>query len=461
MTTPKRAAIYARISDDRNDERAGVTRQLEDCRAMIDRNGWKNSGEYVDDSVSAYSGVKRPAYERLLADMERGLIDAVVCWHTDRLHRRVVELERYVDVADRNSVATVTVAGGDYDLASASGRAIARTLSVWAQHESEHRGERVRRASRQRALAGKPNGGRRPYGIAPGGTDLEPTEAATIRAAATAILTGQSLRSVVADLNKQGAQTVTGRPWTSTALRDILAAPRLAGKRTYRGEIVGATAHPPIITESEHLALVSLLRDPARLTRTGGSEPKWLGTHLYYCCCGSRNIKVGGKAGKRMAYRCHDYGDGNRHVTRDARMLDHYVESVIVERLALPDIAEALVPNESGIDVAAVENERRALNVRLDDVARAYADGAVTLAQLTTATRSITDRLDALDAVLAEAVERSPLVGLAGREDVAELWQHQPIGRKRLVLDTLLTVTLLPVKASRVFDPNGVRIEWR
>jgi DNA invertase Pin-like site-specific DNA recombinase len=48
-----RAAIYCRISQDRNGDGLGVTRQEDGCRALSDRLGWEVAGVYVDDDRSA------------------------------------------------------------------------------------------------------------------------------------------------------------------------------------------------------------------------------------------------------------------------------------------------------------------------------------------------------------------------------------------------------------------------
>jgi len=76
--TPQHAAIYARISSDAEGIGAGVARQVKDCRMLANRLGWRIAGEYVDNDLSAWTGKRRPEYERLLADLSDGLIDAVV-----------------------------------------------------------------------------------------------------------------------------------------------------------------------------------------------------------------------------------------------------------------------------------------------------------------------------------------------------------------------------------------------
>ena len=56
----KAAAIYIRISSDRGGTRAGVRRQLEDCRSWAQRNGAAVAEVYEDNDVSAYRGSPGP-----------------------------------------------------------------------------------------------------------------------------------------------------------------------------------------------------------------------------------------------------------------------------------------------------------------------------------------------------------------------------------------------------------------
>jgi DNA invertase Pin-like site-specific DNA recombinase len=36
----------------------------------------------------------------MLAELKRGRVNAVIAWHPDRLHRRPVELEPFIDVVE-------------------------------------------------------------------------------------------------------------------------------------------------------------------------------------------------------------------------------------------------------------------------------------------------------------------------------------------------------------------------
>src|SRR5262245_37939737 len=119
-----RVALYARISKDRNGEAEGVTRQVDACRDLVARRGWTVVAEHVDNDISAYSGKRRPGYLALLDDMRSGLVEAVVCWHPDRLTRNPRELEDLLDVIEARGLQVATVQAGDVDLSTSSGRAV-------------------------------------------------------------------------------------------------------------------------------------------------------------------------------------------------------------------------------------------------------------------------------------------------------------------------------------------------
>src|SRR5664279_3804397 len=127
---PTAAAIYARISSDPEGDMLGVTRQVQDCRALAQRRGWPVVDTYVDDDVSAYKGKPRPQYRRMLDDMRAGVVDAVVVWHLDRLHRSPKELEEFFEVCEAAKVSALASVSGDTDLSTDDCRLVARIMGA-------------------------------------------------------------------------------------------------------------------------------------------------------------------------------------------------------------------------------------------------------------------------------------------------------------------------------------------
>lgn len=460
---PRRALIYARISQDRVGAGLGVDRQVQDCTELAARLGWTVIDTYRDNDLSAYSGKPRPGYKALLADLEAGRATGVLAFHTDRLHRSPAELEGYIAVCEPRGVVTHTVQAGEIDLATPSGRAVARTLGAWARHESEHKSARIKRQRLQAAEAGQWQGGVRPFGFEADGVTQRPAEAILIRKAIESILAGASLSSVVRTANASGLLTPFKREsWARNSFRAVLLRPRVAGLRDHRGKIIGKAAWEPIVSEDQWRAAVKILTDPAR-TSSPGNQVRWFGSGLFRCgvCGGTLLVSTSG-ARRSAAYRCRAASGG--HVTRTAEPLNDFVSDLIVVRLAQPDAVELLKPKTPEVDLDALRSEATAAREQQRTISELLGQGKMTGAQFAIADRHAQHRLALAEAAVTEALIPSALEGLAGNPDVLTVWPGLDLGRRRAVLDTLMIVTVLPapVKGGRGgFDPAGARIEWK
>lgn len=458
------ASVYCRISRDREGAGLGVATQEADCRELAHRLGWKVVTVHTDNDLSAYSGRRRPGYEKLLTQIRSGDIDAVLAWHTDRLHRSPVELEAYVAACETHGVVTHTVKAGQLDLSTASGLMVARILGATARHEVDHMIERQRRAKKRSAEAGRWKGGRRPYGYAADGVTVIPAEAQAIAEATTALLAGASLRGVATQWNAEGKRTSTGGAWHSSALRVTLTRPRNAGLMEHQGQIIGEAEWPAVVSEMEWRALVEKLADPERRTNDHGPGRKWLGSGLYQCECGARVICSSSNDAK--CYRCRD---GCGRLSRRRADVDELVTQVIVERLRRPDVA-SLAAGDRFDESRVLESQAVALRSRLDSVAGLFAQGVIDAQQLTAGTRGLNAALADVRAKISRIYDGSALVGIVEADDAGSAWLEAPLDRKRAVLDALATVTLLRGAQGRpagwrpgqsYFRPELVKIEWR
>jgi site-specific DNA recombinase len=247
-----RAAIYCRISDDRAGDSAGVRRQEKDCVAYCAQRSWTIAGRYVDNDTSAYKGKSRPEYRRLLEAIRTGAVDAVVVWHLDRLYRHPRELEEIIDLVEQRDLTVATVTGGDYDLATTDGRAMARVVVTFARKESEDKARRNKRKHLEVAQAGLPAGGGRPFGYDDDKVTVRPVEAEMIRDAATRVLAGESIRSICLDWNASGVPSPRSGRFTQTTLKRILLSHRIAGIRSLRGAVAAQRARLDVGRRGDH-----------------------------------------------------------------------------------------------------------------------------------------------------------------------------------------------------------------
>jgi site-specific DNA recombinase len=458
------ASIYCRISRDRVGAGLGVATQQADCRELAQSLGCTIVSLHTDNDLSAYSGKPRPGYRSLLGEVKAGDIDAVIAWHTDRLHRSPAELEHYVTACEAHGVKTFTVKAGSLDLTTASGLMVARMLGATARYEVDHMIERQQRAKQRSAEAGKWKGGRRPYGYAADGVTVVPDEAEAIAKATTALLAGASLRGIVKQWNAEGRRTSTGNSWRPHTLRAIVTRPRNAGLMEHRGEIIGKAEWPAIVPEVEWRALADKLSDPTRRTNSLAPARRWLGSGLYRCECGARLICS--TSNKGPAYRCRD---GCGRLSRRQAEVDDYVSRVIVERLRQPDMA-GLLARDNAEEIAALDAESVALRTRLDSLAAFFAQGLIDAQQLTEGTRQLNQQLAKVRASVGKLFNGSALAGIADTDDAGSAWLEAPLDRQRAVIDALAVVTLLRGGHGRpagwqpgqsYFRPELVKFEWR
>jgi site-specific DNA recombinase len=451
-----RSAIYCRLSDDRTGEGLGIERQLADCRDLIARRGGIVAGEYLDNSRSATSGRKRPEYERLLAAVESGTLDAIVAWSLDRLVRRTADLETLIETCDRHRVAIILVRGSDMDLTTPSGQLVARMLGAVARHEVDAKSDRQRRESRQRADRGLPPGGRRAFGYR--GVDLVEDEAEAVRGAYSMLLDGCTLTSIRDALDERFSSTAGGT-WTVTGVRSMLLNPRYCGQRWHLGEYRGPGAWPAIIDEATWQAAKTILETPGRKP-AGDNALRWLGSGYYLCgrCKTEVTMKatyrgIVGRGTYTRIYKCPGCS-----ITRVAEPIDRYVSLVAVERLRRPDLAGLLAKPTA--DLRPLQVEAKELRDRRKAVPRLFANGTLTEAEAAETRQLIDDRLAEIAAAFSGAASKPALAEVLGAEDPGQAWLDLTnVRRQQAVLRELMTVRLLPVgPGRRPFDPNTVDI---
>lgn len=195
-----RAAIYLRISLDREQTRLGVDRHRQDAEELASRRGYAVVEVYEDNDISGAGGRKRPGFERMMADIEAGLIDVVVAQEWPRLERNRTEGVRLIEACKERKVLIALVKGNDIDMTTAGGTLIADFMSSLARHEIEVKSERQSRAQRQRADQGRPPKGARPLGYAVDGSTI-PHEAEAVRAIFSAFAAGASLLGIARALS--------------------------------------------------------------------------------------------------------------------------------------------------------------------------------------------------------------------------------------------------------------------
>lgn len=458
--------IYSRISDDPRGRAAGVERQADECRALAAARGVNVVEELVDNDISATSGKRRPGFERVMELVRLGLVDTIVVWHTDRLYRLPRDLEPLIDLTTVRRVRFLTVTASELDLNTPSGQMVARMLAAVSAQEVAHKADRQRSASDQRARAGAPT--TRPgYGLRRDGDRVVeiPEEAEVLREAASRVLSGESLRSVAADLNARGVPSPSGKPWEGVSVRRALQRPSIAGLRVHRGEIVGVAAGDMILDRSTWERLTALFADPARAPKRKGPGPQHLLSGIAICgACGSVmhrhpgwTPKPGSKTrhGISPAYHC----TACRGVRRIQGPVDALVTECVLQRLEREDAADIFAQADGG-RAAKAREELDGIEARLANAADAFAEGGIDRQQLVRITASLTAKRAAWEADLRAALPPAFPLDVVG-ERARQTWASLTIDQKREVVRTVLRVTIHPAGSGpRPFNPDLIQVDW-
>jgi hypothetical protein len=109
-----RCAVYTRKSSEEGLEQEfnSLHAQREAGLAYIasqKSEGWIALPDHYDDGGISGGTLERPALQRLLRDIEVGLIDVVVVYKIDRLSRSLTDFAKLVDVFERRNVTFVSV----------------------------------------------------------------------------------------------------------------------------------------------------------------------------------------------------------------------------------------------------------------------------------------------------------------------------------------------------------------
>lgn len=460
-----RAAVYARISSDREGDRAGVRRQLHDCEALVAARDWTLVDRYVDDDLSAWSGKPRPEYRRMVEDIRAGLIDAIVVWHLDRLHRHPRELEEFFEAVDAARVSRLATFTGDIDLAKDDGRFHARILGAVARKESDDKSRRIRRKAVEIALSGRVGGGgTRPYGFESDRLTVRESEAAVIRECVARFLAGEPVRSICGDLNTRGIPTVTGGPWKSQVLTRVVSAPRTSGQREHRGEIVADAVWPAIVPPTDTARIRAILADPSR--RTNRTARRYLLLRLLRCGGCSERLVSRPRSGGVRRYICakgtNFTGCGKTYIASET--LEHFIVEAVLYRLDSPDLARVLAGAADDPDAERVQLELDEAQAHLDELAQTYGERAISLPEWLAARAPIEARLAAAKKQLARLSRVTVLDPYIGNVPaLRETWPFLPLTRQRAIVAAVLDHAVIGPgrRGYNRFDPTRVKPVWR
>jgi len=270
-----RCAIYTRKSSEEglDQDFNSLDAQREACAAYIasqKHEGWVLLPNLYDDGGLSGGNMNRPGLQRLLADVDAGLVDQIVVYKIDRLTRSLTDFARLVDRLDLAEASFVSVTQS-FNTATSMGRLTLNVLLSFAQFEREVTAERIRDKIAASKKKGMWMGGAVPLGYRPDGRTLQihDREASIIRQLYELYLEHGSIAAVKDHADRlqlttrkritKAGKTFGGKPFENSHLHAILTNPLYCGKIRHKKQVYDGL-HPAIVDQAtwdrvqQHLA---------------------------------------------------------------------------------------------------------------------------------------------------------------------------------------------------------------
>ena len=389
------AALYARVSSDRQDVDLSVAAQLRALRDYAEKNGYLVCREYIDEAESGRIA-DRPQFQRMLdeASKPQSPFQEILVWKFSRFTRKREHAVAFKSMLRRRGVRVVSITEQADD--TPTGKLLEAIIESVDEFYSENLAQEVTRGMRESASRGFWVTSYAPYGykrvhVQDGPKkrptlELNPPADAVVRRIFDMALQGKSILDVTKTLNAEGIPTTNGKKWLKTTIHTML------DNEAYTGAVVWGTkakdgappvrvedAHPAIISKGEFQRVKKLLgsRAPKRMNPRRASSPYLLSGLLRCQTCGKAMTAAEAKSGKYTYYVCHSLlkrGSGTCKTPRlNAKNFEELIVTNIRENVLTESNIRDLVKllDEEMDGVAAEQRERlETIEEELEEVKR-------------------------------------------------------------------------------------------
>lgn len=160
----KKCVLYPRVSTEMQVEGYSLDGQKNSLKRFAEREEMQVVGIYEDAGKSGKSIEGRPAFKRMLADIQDGLdVDYVLVYKLSRFGRNAADILNSLEFIQSYGVNLICIEEG-IDSSQTSGKLLISVLSAVAEIERENILEQTMNGRREKARQGKWNGGPAPYG---------------------------------------------------------------------------------------------------------------------------------------------------------------------------------------------------------------------------------------------------------------------------------------------------------
>ncbi len=316
------AALYARVSSDRQDVDLSVAAQLRALRDYADKNSYLAVREYIDEAESGRIAA-RPQFRKMLdeASKQEAPFREILVWKFSRFTRKREHAVAFKSMLRKKGIRVVSITEHADD--TPTGKLMEAIIESVDEFYSENLAQEVTRGMREAASRGfwmttnAPYGYQRVY-VQDGAKkrprlELNPPHDAVVRRIFDLTLQGKTSLDILKTFNAEGIPSPSGKQWRKTTVHKLLTNEAYTGTlvwgqkaRDGQEPVRVEDAFPAIVSQQEFQRVRKLLEARApRVTHPRRAASPYLLSGLAKCeTCGKALTAAEAKSGKYTYYVC-------------------------------------------------------------------------------------------------------------------------------------------------------------
>ena len=430
------AALYARVSSDRQDVDLSVSAHFRALKDYARANGYSIAREYVDEAESGRVA-NRPQFREMIEEggKPKSPFEVILVWKFSRFTRKREHAVAFKAQLRRKGIRVVSITEQAED--NATGRLLEGIIESVDEYYSENLAQEVVRGMREAASRGFFLASNAPFGykrvkVSDGAKErptleIDPATAPVVSEIFEKSLRGSGLKELCKELNERGI-TNRGKRWYKGTLHYVLRNEAYTGTAVWGKTSKGEKTQDPVRVEGAWPALVSrelfedvqqAMRERApKVQRPARVGSRFLLSGLLKCgVCGRPYSAQGAKSGQFAYYICGTLfreGAGTcsaRYL--NAPRLETFVVEKIRERILNEETIVALVTlvaeeidamaGELSGRLEVIEAELGDVRKRLEKLYEAIETSELTLEVLSPRIMSLRHREEQLEAAREDA----------------------------------------------------------
>ena len=388
------AALYARVSSERQDVDLSVSAQLRALKDYAKSNGYSVAREYVDEAESGRVA-DRPQFREMIEEgsQPKAPFEVILVWKFSRFTRKREHAVAFKSMLRRKGIRVVSITEHADD--TPTGKLMEAIIESVDEFYSENLAEDVVRGMREAASRGFFLGSKAPFGykrvkVSDGvkerpTLEVDPATAPVVKELFQSSLRGNGLMEICKALNDRGV-TNRGKRWYKGGLHYLLNNEAYTGTAVWGRTSKGEKTQDPVRVEGAWPALISremfdevqqAMRNRApKVQRPARVGSRFLLSGLLKCgVCGRPYTGQGAKSGQFAYYICgtlfrEGAGTCSARYLNAPRVEDFVVEKIRERILTEETIVELVTLVAEEIDAMAGELSGRleVIDAELGDV---------------------------------------------------------------------------------------------